>query len=649
MEAIQLSEKNSVYELLEQSLLEALRTYSNVHRGTGHYSMITTELYERARGIILDHLNLSTHYTVIFCTAYSLEMMKKYLSGSPCHVLTSRDIGLPLGVSILAVKKTHLPRGAPFHTGGDVIKLVSPRSVVWAAAPSRFEAGTPSVINVIAFTRALQIMKTHGAACFYRECSDASNTGGILNTDALSGLTGNRLFQALRTTLIGREITVPTKTGNTPYINFDNAASTPAFYPVWESYRKALHLNIDSRKNVIEEVRSIISTFLGAPSETYKTLFVRNATEAINIAARSLMSDSSENEDCVIMNTLMEHHSNELPWRYLPEASLIRIPVDSNGFISMHALEEAFIQYNRRHLFGSKRIRLLAVSGASNVLGTINDITAVSALAHSYGSRILVDAAQLAAHREINMDRSDVDYLAFSGHKMYAPFGSGALVMKKKYLQIRQTELELIERSGEENAAGIAALGKSAQLLMRIGMDVIEQEEKKLVTRILEGLSHYPEIQVFGIDDPSSEMFASKGGVIAFAFRHVPHNLAAKELAEKGGIGVRNGCFCAHLITKHLMHIHPFRSFVADLGMMLIPRFTKRVIPGIVRVSIGLENDADEVDRFLEIIKEITAAPRSGIDAFLGSTYNGTPFIPASPIQRLIERFIYDRIKKVFE
>ncbi|MDY7030044.1 MAG: hypothetical protein SVR04_17275, partial [Spirochaetota bacterium] len=123
----------------------------------------------------------------------------------------------------------------------------------------------------------------------------------------------------------------------------------------------------------------------------------------------------------------------------------------------------------------------------------------------------------------------------------------------------------------------------------------------------------------------------------------------AKELAEKGGIGVRNGCFCAHLITKQLMHIHPFRSFVADLGMMLIPRFTQKVIPGIVRVSIGLENDADEVDRFLEIIKEITAAPRSGIDAFLGSTYNGTPFIPASPIQRLIERFIYDRIKKVFE
>jgi selenocysteine lyase/cysteine desulfurase len=144
-------------------------------------------------------------------------------------------------------------------------------------------------------------------------------------------------------------------------------------------------------------------------------------------------------------------------------------------------------------------------------------------------------------------------------------------------------------------------------------------------------------------------MFTSKGGVIAFAFRPVPHNLAAKELAEKGGIGVRNGCFCAHLITKYLMHIHPFRSFIADLGMMLIPRFTQRVIPGIVRVSIGLENDADEVDRFLEIIREIKATQRSKLNSFLGSTYNGTPFIPTSPTKRLIERFIYDRIKKVFE
>ncbi len=131
----------------------------------------------------------------------------------------------------------------------------------------------------------------------------------------------------------------------------------------------------------------------------------------------------------------------------------------------------------------------MAVSGASNVLGVFNDLAEISRIAHRYGARLLVDAAQLVAHRKVEMAACGIDYLAFSAHKVYAPFGTGVLLVRKGLLTFSPAEMERIRSSGEENAGGIAALGKALVLLQRIGLDVIQEEEQALTGRALRGLA----------------------------------------------------------------------------------------------------------------------------------------------------------------
>jgi selenocysteine lyase/cysteine desulfurase len=137
---------------LERGVHAALETYSNVHRGSGHYSMVSTHLYEQARDIILEYLGLNKDkYVVIFCTPRRAETLKAQLKSKGHQSVSSQDIGLPLGVRALAVDRKVLPRGIPFQTGGGTARLVSPGWVIWANGPDKFEAGTPAIVNVIAF------------------------------------------------------------------------------------------------------------------------------------------------------------------------------------------------------------------------------------------------------------------------------------------------------------------------------------------------------------------------------------------------------------------------------------------------------------------------------------------------------------------
>ena len=145
---------------LERGVRAALETYSNVHRGSGHNSLVTTHLYERARDIVLEYLGLNKEkYTVVFCTPRRAELLKGQLGRGSYQSLSSQDIGLPLGVRALAVDRRMLPGGVPFQTGGGTARLVFPSRVIWAKAPDRFEAGTPAIVNVIAFARALQLIQ----------------------------------------------------------------------------------------------------------------------------------------------------------------------------------------------------------------------------------------------------------------------------------------------------------------------------------------------------------------------------------------------------------------------------------------------------------------------------------------------------------
>ncbi len=620
---------------LERGVYAALETYSNVHRGSGHYSMASTYLFEQARNIVLEYLNLDKRkYVVIFCTPGRAEAVKAQLKPESYHCLSSQDIGLSLGIRALAVQRKALPKGVPLQTGGGTARLVSPSVVVWAGIPDKFEAGTPAIVNIIAFARALLLIRHFGNNAFRDARLEKTAAAEILFHDELDGYSGKKLLDELRKTLIGRNVLVPTAEGAKLYVNLDNAASTPAFMPIWTTFCQTWRQPAQIQQEIMHEVRTICAGVLGAPQESYDVIFTSNTTEAINLTAKSMSNESDQDSETVVINTLLEHNSNELPWRYTPRLSLIRLQIDHEGFMDLNELETLLSEYNQKGLYGKKRIKLVAVCGASNVLGVYNNLAEISRIVHQYGARLLVDAAQMVAHRKVEMERYGIDYLAFSAHKVYAPFGSGALVVRKGLLKFSPAEMELIRSSGEENAAGIAALGKALVLLQRIGLDLIQEEEQALTARTLRGLAQLKGITIYGIKEPDSPQFIQRGGVIVFSLKGIMPDVIAKELAVRAGIGVRYGCHCAHLLIKHLLKIN---SFLEKLQGVILRLFYKLTLPGLVRVSLGIENSEEDVDIFIRVLAEIARQPRKRS----ATMQNGTP---VSQQIKEFTRLIYQRV-----
>jgi selenocysteine lyase/cysteine desulfurase len=597
---------------LKRGVFAALETYSNVHRGSGHNSMASTHLYEQAREIVLAHLGLNKDkYAVIFCTPRRAELLKARLEPARYRCASSEEIGLPLGVRALAVERKALPRGIPFQTGGGTARLVFPGWVIWAKAPDLFEAGTPAIVNVIALAKALRLIQHFGSDAFRDVAGEKVTAAEILHRDELEQYSGRELLDELRQTLIGRGVGVPTVAGARPYINLDNGASTPTFTPIWDAVWRTWCQPRAVQQEIIDEVKSICAGVLGAPLSAYDVVFTSNTTEAINLVAESLSREAEPGVEAIVLNTFLEHNSNELPWRTVPGFSLIRLPVDAEGFVDLNELQMLLCAYNQQEQHGKERIKLVAVSGASNVLGSYNDLAEISRIVHRYGARLLVDAAQLVAHRKVAMEECGIDYLAFSAHKVYAPFGSGALVARKGLLKISPAELDLIRSSGEENVGGVAALGKALVLLQRIGLDVIQEEEQALTALALRGLAQIPGIRIHGVKDPGSPRFAQKGGVVAFSLGSLMPHQVAQELAERGGIGVRSGCHCAHLLVKRVLGIPPL---VERLQGVIVTLFSRIELPGVVRMSLGIENSAEDVDALLEVLGQIARQPRPGVE-----------------------------------
>lgn len=647
--------RETAFAELDRGVYSALETYSNVHRGTGHYSLASTTLFERARDIVLEHLDLDQgRHEVVFCTPWRAEIFRAQLAPESCSILSSSDFGLPLGLRAVVAPKSALPRGTPFQTGGGTIRMVSPGSVVWSDAPDRFEAGTPNVVGAIAFAKALLLTEHFGADVFRAQAGGApvetaqSSSAKLMNQDEFAGCSGRELLLRLRESMIGRGLLVPTACGQRPYVNLDNAASTPALRPVWDVVCQVWRQPEAVGHEIIRDVRKTCSRFLGAPLQEYDVIFTSNATEALNVVAQNLDWGAGERTEPVVLNTVLEHHSNELPWRYLPHVSLVRLPVDDQGFVDLGALEGLLRGYNSDRVHGRKRIVLVALSGASNVLGSLNDTSTISRIAHDHGAQILVDGAQLVAHRRVDMEASGIDYLTFSAHKIYAPFGGGALVARKRLLTIDPAQLTEIKASGEENVVGIAALGKAMTLLERVGMDVIEEEERALTRRILDGLSRMEGVRVYGVGDAGSPRFYDRAGVISFSFSTTPHNLAARELAERHGIGVRNGCFCAHITVQHALRIHPIRILVARLAFLVSSRLDDSVLPGMVRVSLGIGNGDEDIDVLLDALRTANDTPRCFLHRFAAAHHNGAPLLGPSKTQGQMLDFAQSAVREVF-
>jgi selenocysteine lyase/cysteine desulfurase len=623
-------DKQKAIEKIRNTIFTALETYSNVHRGSGHFALITTAAFEKAREIVLEYLGLTgKKHVVIFSNLRRAEALVSQFNNGDYQLVSSGEFGLSLGVTAIAVKREALRKEIRFQSGGGTARLISSGWVIWEKAPERFEAGTPAVINIIAFAAVLKACKETGIKNFRETFSENSSVQEILYRDELENLHGPELFEELRRTLIGKDIRVPTGNGAKPYINFDNAASTPAFLPVFAAASKALCLPHNKRQEVHTGTRVICSRFLNAPLADYDILFTSNTTESINIVAESLASEPVGDFEPVVVNSLLEHNSNDLPWRTIPGALLIRLPIDKCGIIDTNELENLLREYNSEGRHGRKRIRLVAVSGASNVLGVFNDIETISRIVHKYHARVLVDAAQMVAHRSTDIRGSGVDFMAFSAHKVYAPFGCGVLVARKGLLNFNPAELAKINTSGEENTMGIAALGKSLVLLERIGMDLIQKREHELTVRLLHELSQVPGVHIFGITDPGSEAFDRKGGVVVFRMKGFMPDRIARKLALHGGIGIRYGCHCSHILIKHLLGLSPI---LIRFQYMIVKLFPQITLPGLARVSLGIENTEDDILAFIHVMKQIAEKHEEGI-------HNA---------RNAVDEFVNQRVEKIY-
>ncbi len=590
---------------LKKCTFQTLETYSNVHRGSGHKSIITTHLFEKARLIVLDYLNLSgSGFSVVFCSPISAHEILKRLKGKNYSVVSSDDIGLSLGVRAIVAKKNSFPGGAPSLTGGGTARLVSGNWVVWSFLPDKYEAGTPSIVNIITFARALQLVQKYGSELLEKTNDYNEDVKDLLYNDHLVEVSGQILLDKLRDTIIGRNLTVPTSAGNTSFINFDSSASTPSLEPIAEAFTRCWNLSDKNQKEIVQEVREICFGFFGAPFSKYDIIFTANTTESINLVANELINKNGG--ETVVLSTMLEHSSNDLPWRKVSKESPIRLSVDNDGIINSEELEMQLKSYNYDKKYGSKRIRIVAVSGASNVLGICNNLKQISEITHRYGAELLVDAAQLVAHRGINMEADGIDYLAVSAHKIYAPFGCGILISGKGLLNYSKNEIISL---GEENVSGIAALGKSLSLFSRVGMDIVEEDERQLTSYALNALSKVPGIKVYGVKTTDNKNFNNKLGVIVFELKRIMADGIAKKLSIDSGIGVRFGCHCAHIIIKHLLNIGPGLEKFQRLVVTMIPKVN---LPGLTRVSFGIENTREDIDNLVVALENIVNKSKLG-------------------------------------
>jgi len=263
------------------------------------------------------------------------------------------------------------------------------------------------------------------------------------------------------------------------------------------------------------------------------------------------------------------------------------------------------------------------VSGASNVTGFINPVHTYARWAHSIGAKIMVDAAQLAPHRPIDMkskeDPEHLDYIAFSAHKMYAPFGVGVLVGCRQTFEEGDpeyvgggtvdivnlenaywTDLPDKEEAGTPNIVGAVALAEAIRILEKIGWDSIIDHESSLTRHALEKIAEIPGISLYGgkeIADVKDRL-----GVLTFNVNNLNHALVASILSYEWGIGTRNGCFCAHPYVKCLLHVDERES--NDMEQRILAR-DRSTLPGFVRASFGIYNTTSEVDVLCEALSAI--------------------------------------------
>ncbi|WP_037367950.1 aminotransferase class V-fold PLP-dependent enzyme [Amycolatopsis orientalis] len=395
----------------------------------------------------------------------------------------------------------------------------------------------------------------------------------------------------------GAALRVPLVTGgDIGYANLDHAASAPCldavrsavdeFLPWYASVHRGAGFASQVSTRLYERTRDVLRRFVDARNGD-SVIFTRNTTDAFNLLAKALPRKTS----VVVFDS--EHHAALLPWRG-PNVRRVQLPRTRLAAVSV--VDEALAECPQGP-------RLVVVAGASNVTGELLPVAEIAAVARKHGARVALDAAQLAPHRRISVRELDVDYVALSGHKLYAPFGAGALIGRGDWLRAAEpylagggatklvTEEAVVWNSGEErheagspNTVGVYALGVACEQLSA-HWDALRAHEAALLERLrkgLEGLPGFAELRFF--DAPVDRV-----GTVSFVVEGFEPGWLAAVLSAEYGIGVRDGAFCAHVAARRLLREAGSEAQQA------------------VRVSLGLGNTEEHVDRLVLALRQIVA------------------------------------------
>jgi len=433
-------------------------------------------------------------------------------------------------------------------------------------------------------------------------------------------------LEHLREEIVGIDAEVPILGGeHRRYVFLDNAASTPAlrgvlqaveqFLPWYSGVHRGTGFKSLLSTEVFDAAHDTVGRFVGADLRTNTVIFLKNTTEAIN----KLANRTRLRRDDLVLTSVMEHHSNDLPWRR--HATVHHVGVTHDGRLDLSALQRLL----RDH---AGRVKIVAIHGASNITGLCAPIHEIAELVHRAGALLFVDAAQLAAHRSIDMlpddDPGHLDFLALSAHKMYAPFGTGALVGPRAFFEDGEPDVvgggvvEIVtledavwnrppqkEEAGSPNVLGGVALAAAVRILRTVGMETIANHEHHLMEYAYGKLLAMRGITLYG----PLENLAEKVGVIPFNVTDVHHALTAAIMGTEGGIGVRNGCFCAHPYVKELLGVGPEEDRILTSEVLA---GNKSRLPGMVRASLGCYNNETDVDAMVEMLERIVRRDYDG-------------------------------------
>ena len=410
--------------------------------------------------------------------------------------------------------------------------------------------------------------------------------------------------------LIGDGMPAPCADGTErPYLSMDAAASTAAlgqvaarvqeFIPWYSSVHRGAGYKSQLSTGAYEDARSAALAFAGRARGDDVAIICRNTTEALNHLAYRLRLDPGD----VVVTTVAEHHANLLPWSRA--AACRYVDCGSDGTFGAGDVTAALDQ--------RPAPRVLAITGASNITGWMPPLAAIIAAAHDRGIPVVVDAAQLAPHRPLP---ADADFLAWSGHKMYAPFGAGILLGPRRAFAegdpflagggaVDLVDLDEVlwtapperEEAGSPNVIGAVALHAAIDTLTGIGWDALISHERRIAAPLRRGLASIPGVRLLG-PGPDAETLP----VATFTIEGVPHALAAARLAAEDAIGVRHGCFCAH---PYLMRLLGYTREDVRRYQDQVRRGDRSAMPGAVRASAGINTTVQDVARLLTAVARI--------------------------------------------